>query len=92
MKTQKIVSEQTKNAIETFLTKNAKYKNSYFWSNFGNASQRTWKEEQEKFDYEGDGIELHFAISLSRQNCYVTHDAYIDGEKKTSASLKKFVS
>jgi len=91
MKTQKIVSEQTKKAIIHYLAQSKKYENSYFWSNFGNAKQREWVEKQEGFDYEGDGIKLHFAISISCKNCYVTREIYIDGEKKTAAALKKFI-
>lgn len=87
----KIVTPATVAGIKAFLAQCEKYKNSYFWSGFGNQQQRTRKEKQERFNYSGDGIELDFSISLSRNNCYVTKNIVIDGKKTTARSLAKFI-
>lgn len=86
-----IISNETKEAIKTYLEKCNKYKNSYFWSNFGNSSQRSYRENQEQFSYSGDSIELEFSISLSRKNCYVTKSVIINGKKTNANALKKYI-
>lgn len=90
-KTVKTVSSKTVEAIKQYLAQCEKYRNSYFWSGFGNQQQRTRKENQEKFSYSGDGIELDFSISLSRNNCYVSKSVVIDGKQTTARSLAKFL-
>ena len=85
------ISNNTKKAIKEYLEKCDKYRNSYFWSNFGNSQQRSYRENQEQFSYSGDGIEIEFSISLSRKNCYVYKSININGKKTNATALKKYI-
>jgi len=85
------MKNETIQAIVKYLELNDKWKNSYFWSNFGNAGNREWQEKNNCLQYSGDGIELDFHVDLSRKNAYVTRKIMIDGVKRTAAALKKYI-
>lgn len=86
-----LISEQTKNAIRTYLNLNAKFKNAYFWSSPFSANQRRSYEEKNSFTYEGDGITLNFEVSCSCKNIYINKKITINGETKNATSLKKYI-
>lgn len=91
MATKTQISEETKNAISTYINLSEKFKNSYFWNSPSSASQRRSMEQKNSFEYEGDGITLSFSISCSCKNVYVSKSITIDGISKTVASLKKYI-
>lgn len=90
------VSAQLKQRIQEVLDTHGKYKNSYFWSSAGNASQRRRNEERfadnnPDFNIETkDGlVEVVFDYSESCKNIYYSLDIRLDGEKKDIRLLKK---
>ena len=85
------ISEQTKQAITTYLSLNDKFRNSYFWSSPSNAASRRSYENRNHFEYEGDGISLSFIVRCSCKNIYVSKSVAINRESKTAAALKKYV-
>ncbi len=71
-------------------------RNTYFWSNNGNASTRSWKERQHtfavKFRHQGHLYEYDSDLRLSRNNAYYTGCFSIDGTKKDVRLFKKLVA
>lgn len=86
----KTYSPATIKAIHQYLELNEKWKNSFFWSNFGNARERSIKEDNNKLQYENtdEKIKLNFAVDLTRKNAYITKEIYIDDKKTNATKLK----
>lgn len=90
------VSAQLKQRIQSVLDTHGKYKNAYFWSSAGNASQRRRNEEKfaesnPDFNIETKNglVEVSFSYSESCKNIYYSLDIRLDGEKKDIRLLKK---
>lgn len=70
-----------------------KYRNSWFWSENGNSSSRSWKESQDRVDCidwieGGHAYSASWHVSISRRNVYV-HAIYLrDGKKTTLTAIR----
>ena len=86
------ISEETRKAIQNYLNLNEKFKNSFFWSPPAGSYSRRKYEKENTFQYEGEGIYLHFIVECSCKNIYIRRYVKINGIAKTAAALKKYVS
>jgi hypothetical protein len=84
--------------IERFEEHTNYYRNSYFWSDNGNSSQRTKKEAEAEYhdsfssarlDIE---LKLDFEINMSRQNVYKYKNIEVNGEYMTARTLTTILS
>lgn len=91
MKTKLQISNETKQAIQTWINLSNKFKGSYFWKSLGNAGTRRSMEAKNTLDYESDGIKLHFSITCSCKNVYVNKSVEINGKLTNATALKKFL-
>jgi hypothetical protein len=92
MKAQKQITEETKKAIQTYLSLNAKFKNAFFWSSPQRADSRRSYEKHNTFRFSNEGIELKFIVQCSAKNIYITKEVVIDGRPTNATALKKFVN
>ena len=91
MKAIKVVTEETKEAIRRYLALNEKFRNAYFFTPQSSAGGRRRYENENTFDYDGDGISLKFSVKCSCKNVYIDKCIKIDGKITNATSLKKFV-
>ncbi len=65
MKTKIEVTNETAQAIQTYIDLCEKFKNAYFFKPPMHASSRRKMEEDNNFHYDKDGIKLDFSLSVS---------------------------
>ena len=83
-----------KSEINTVIENSAKYKNGYFWTPYGGASQRRSREFSISFEFEHSGqqIEVRQSLSLSCRNFYFHTHVTRNGKKSNISILKKVVA
>lgn len=90
----KLTPEQ-RSKFQEYLYLCDEYKYSYFWHNFIRSSTDK-REEQDCLDYETvvNGVEyvLHFRVSFSRKNCYVSKYVYRDGNRSNGTVIKNLLA
>jgi len=85
--------KKAKSTLESILQTMAKYKNCYFWSNTGSASQRRSQEFTEEYTFNmfGDKLEITLDLDISCRNFYFTKDIYVNGNKSNATKLKGYI-
>lgn len=91
-------SPQLKKAIKNVLEYHERYKNSYFWTGTGNASNRRFQEQQftsENPEFkiiDGDKeIQVIPKLTISVRNYYYSLYISVNGVKKDIRALKNYI-
>jgi hypothetical protein len=93
------MNNELKNKLQNYIDMHEKYRYAYFWTSFGNASNRRNQEKRFKENYpdfsfqiKNQKIELKPYLSLSCKNVYYHFHIFINEEKKDIRVLRKLIA
>lgn len=92
MKKEIRLNQEQRQAFEHFMYLGEKYKNSYFWSDNGNASRRNYIINRDYLEYETvvneDTYYICFSLDMSRKNVYVHKQVIKNGCDTTARVIR----
>ena len=90
-----MLTKSQKSKVKRALAQHEKYRNSYHWTNMGNASSRRHTEEMNNwevsFKHKGHEYKYVSDVTVSCRNFYYRGAFYLDGEKKTVRLFKGLI-